>query len=82
MMRVFLIVLNLLAPVGLVALALAGHFWIGLGLLFVTHMLTLVATLVPGCTWWGPVVTRIEGEGVWLTIDDGPDPDEIGRAHV
>jgi peptidoglycan/xylan/chitin deacetylase (PgdA/CDA1 family) len=25
-----------------------------------------------GC--FGPVVTRVHGRGVWLTIDDGPDP--------
>lgn len=25
-----------------------------------------------GC--FGPVVTRVQGRGVWLTIDDGPDP--------
>ncbi|MCP5558661.1 MAG: polysaccharide deacetylase family protein [Verrucomicrobiaceae bacterium] len=39
------------------------------------HWPWLWATLKPGCTWWGPVVTQTGTVGeVWLTIDDGPDP--------
>ncbi|MFT5856244.1 MAG: peptidoglycan/xylan/chitin deacetylase (PgdA/CDA1 family) [Verrucomicrobiales bacterium] len=76
MMRVLLIASNLLAPLVLVVLWIGGLFWLGLAILFVTHMLTLVATLVPTCPWWGTVVTRTDGDGVWLTIDDGPDPED------
>lgn len=51
------------------------HPVLGLGVLFLSHMLILYPTLVPNCQWWGPVVTRFETprREVWLTIDDGPD---------
>jgi len=77
-MRHFLIGLNLIAPVAAIFLWVGGYFWIGLGLLFVAHMLALIATLVPGCQWWGSVMTRFDTDEkeVWLTIDDGPDPDD------
>ena len=79
MMRLILIGLNGLAPVGLVVLGISGHFWMGLAILFATHMLTLIATLVPTCGWWGPVMTRTGNDGLWLTIDDGPDPEDTPR---
>lgn len=52
------------------------HPWLGLGVLFVSHMLILYPTLVPNCQWWGRVITHFETprREVWLTIDDGPDP--------
>jgi len=53
---------------------ISTSIWLALLSLFVSHMLILYATLVPGCQWWGPVCTRFttaERE-VWLTIDDGP----------
>lgn len=36
----------------------------------------LMPTLLPGCTWFGPVLRHLpwSGRQVWLTIDDGPDP--------
>ena len=89
MIRRTIIIANLLAP--LIALALWGYgnFWLGLALLFVAHLSALVATLIPGCAWWGPLLSRVapSGKSIWLTIDDGPDPDdtpailEILRAH-
>lgn len=33
-------------------------------------------TFLPGSQLYGPVATRVRGEGVLLTIDDGPDPDD------
>ncbi|MBJ7392166.1 MAG: polysaccharide deacetylase family protein [Chthoniobacterales bacterium] len=38
-------------------------------------------TLVRNCAWWGPVATTFAAREreVWLTIDDGPDPDETPR---
>ena len=78
MMRWILIISNLVAPIAFVGLWLAGHFWWGLGCLFVAHMLALMATLIPSCRWWGPITTRVDPESdtVWLTIDDGPDPED------
>jgi peptidoglycan/xylan/chitin deacetylase (PgdA/CDA1 family) len=40
--------------------------------------LFLVPTLVRNCAWWGPIATTFAAQDreVWLTIDDGPDPDE------
>lgn len=78
MMRMSLIAMNLVAPAVAILLWLSGHGWAGLAVIFTVHMLTLVATLVPACSWWGPQLAHLaEGDAaVWLTIDDGPDPDD------
>jgi peptidoglycan/xylan/chitin deacetylase (PgdA/CDA1 family) len=41
----------------------------------------LVPTLVRNCGWWGPVMRTFPAreQEVWLTIDDGPDPEETPR---
>lgn len=54
----------------------AFHPLLALGVLFLSHLLILVPTLVANCQWWGPVITHFETprREVWLTIDDGPDP--------
>ncbi len=41
----------------------------------------LVPTLLRNCGWWGPVMTTFPARQreVWLTIDDGPDPEETPR---
>jgi len=38
----------------------------------------LVPTLVRNCQWFGPVLSQFAAQGrqVWLTIDDGPDPQD------
>ncbi len=59
---------------GLVA-TLMGHVWSALGIVFIGHMLWLVATLVPGCQWFGPVVQNSGNESLVLTFDDGPHPE-------
>lgn len=48
------------------------------GLLASAHWPWLYATLWPRCEWWGPQVQGVPvgGEAVWLTIDDGPDPED------
>jgi peptidoglycan/xylan/chitin deacetylase (PgdA/CDA1 family) len=48
----------------------------GLWILFTAHLLLVVITLVPSYQGFGPVVTYFDygGAEVWLTIDDGPDP--------
>ncbi len=66
-----------------------GNFWLGLVLLFGAHLFALIATLVPDCAWWGPLLSHVapSGKSIWLTIDDWPDPEdtpailEILREH-
>lgn len=50
----------------------------GLAILFVAHMLYLWPTLVARSQWWGPVYCGFatEEKEVWLTIDDGPHPED------
>lgn len=48
---------------------------VGLPLLLASHALCLWGVLAPASRLYGPVVTRLPGEGVWLTIDDGPSDD-------
>jgi len=71
---------GLLAGMGLLALALgfAGQPVAALAVAFLAHLWILYATLNPSSQWLGPVVTRFKSAGreVWLTIDDGPAPEE------
>jgi len=48
---------------------------IGLPLLLASHALCLWGVLAPASRLYGPVLTRLAGDGVWLTIDDGPSDD-------
>lgn len=72
---------NLLAPILLVVL------WptsppVAMAVLFAAHMLALYPTLNANSQWWGHVVTRFEPARpmqAWLTIDDGPDPEDTPR---
>jgi peptidoglycan-N-acetylglucosamine deacetylase len=52
-----------------------GWLW-GLCILFVSHVLLAVVTLVPSLQGFGPVLTKYwtDTKTAWLTIDDGPDP--------
>ncbi len=67
-----------LSPLVFMALAFAGHFWWGLGLMALTHAALIYPTLSPACQWLGPVYTAFHTneKQVWLTIDDGPEPAE------
>ena len=53
----------------------AGSLW-GLWILFTAHLLLVLCTFVPSLQEFGPVVTEYSTSArtVWLTIDDGPDP--------
>lgn len=76
-MRRFIIIALFGSP--LIALLLARRSLLGaFAVIFISHMLALYATLRPTCGWWGPVVTSFapRGREVWLTIDDGPHPDD------
>jgi peptidoglycan/xylan/chitin deacetylase (PgdA/CDA1 family) len=77
-MRRLLITANFLAPLGLLLAWAAGWGSIGLLALLVVHAATLWATLHPGCTWWGPQISEFatDQNELWLTIDDGPDPED------
>lgn len=74
-MRRFLFVIAALAPFAAVALYRFGIV-AALAPIFVSHVLLLYATLMPNCSWWGPVVRSFAAteREVWLTIDDGPSP--------
>lgn len=48
---------------------------VGLPLLLASHALCLWGVLAPSSRLYGPVLTRLPGDGVWLTIDDGPSDD-------
>ena len=58
---------------GGIAAMMAGHFMAG----FILHLLIvgylLAGTLNPSSRLFGPVRTGI-AKGIWLTLDDGPDP--------
>jgi peptidoglycan/xylan/chitin deacetylase (PgdA/CDA1 family) len=58
-----------------------GGEWAALGVLASAHWPWLYATLRTDCEWWGPQVKGLRpGEGkVWLTIDDGPHPEDTPR---
>lgn len=86
---------NVIAPLLAIALIVAGYpWWWGLALVMGAHALWLIPTLIPACAWCGEVVTTLSqargGEQassssppkrneVWLTIDDGPDPEDTPR---
>jgi peptidoglycan/xylan/chitin deacetylase (PgdA/CDA1 family) len=58
---------------GGIALAINGHFAIGLAIHGVLVGTLLAGTLNPNSRLFGPIETGC-GNGVWLTLDDGPDP--------
>ncbi|MGZ5022398.1 MAG: polysaccharide deacetylase family protein [Chthoniobacterales bacterium] len=71
--RVLLLGFAAVAP--FISILLIGtNLFVALAPLFLSHLLLLYATLVPGCQWWGPVVRRFQTaqREVWITIDDGP----------
>jgi len=71
-MRRFLLGFAAVAPLFAIA------YWpAGLGVVVLSHLLIVYATLAPNCQWLGPVITCFETEKneVWLTIDDGPAAD-------
>lgn len=79
--RQLLLGANVIAPLGAGALALHGRWAGALGLLMAAHAAALWATLYPYSRWWGPQVGSFapRGREVWLTLDDGPDPEDTPR---
>jgi len=64
------------------AVAFVAGGWWGwtIAALLAAHALLLAGTLLPRVRWFGPLVTRCVADGpglpVWLTIDDGPCPED------
>lgn len=48
-----------------------GWAW-GLPLLLASHALFIVPVFLPNSRFYAPVLSRVPGPEVWLTIDDGP----------
>jgi peptidoglycan/xylan/chitin deacetylase (PgdA/CDA1 family) len=90
LVRHAIIAWNVAAPFLAITLVLAGQVWAGLALVMAGHALWLISTLIPACQWCGEVVTSLpqarggepqneadsEKKEVWLTIDDGPHPED------
>ena len=80
--RWLIVGLNVAAPVAALGLWISGAGAWALAVIMTAHALWLIPTLWPECDWCGEVVTLLpgtEGREVWLTIDDGPDPDDTPR---
>jgi peptidoglycan/xylan/chitin deacetylase (PgdA/CDA1 family) len=89
-LRQIVILWNVLAPFAAITLVLGGYTWWALALVLVGHAMWLISTMIPSCQWYGEVVTSLSqargseappsAEGgdkeVWLTIDDGPHPED------
>lgn len=58
--------------------ALTGNFGMAHGLAAAGAATFLLPTLIRNCPCFGPIITSFPASGreIWLTIDDGPDPDE------
>ena len=59
--------------IGGVGLMVAGCFAVGFGIHLVLFGVLCAGTLNPNSRIFGPIESRC-GSGVWLTLDDGPDP--------
>src|SRR5208283_4301413 len=55
-----------------------NHKLFFLSLDLATKFLIVFPAVRPNCCWFGPVVTRFrtQKKAVWLTIDDGPHPED------
>ena len=77
--RYALLVGNLLAPVFAVGMTCLGHPIIGFGVGVSIYLALHWAVFAPTSCWLGPVVSSFapeKGDEVWITIDDGPDPQD------
>jgi len=62
----------------LVLLAWCALGWkAGLPLLLASHALFVVPVFLPNSRFYAPVLSRLPGPAVWLTIDDGPSDDTL-----
>lgn len=48
---------------------------VGLPLLLASHALFVLPVFLPNSRFYAPVLSRVPGPAVWLTIDDGPSDD-------
>jgi peptidoglycan/xylan/chitin deacetylase (PgdA/CDA1 family) len=76
MIRRLLFAYNILSLPLLLVLWACGHPWWGLAVCFLGHMALLWAVLRPGCQWLGPVSKSLGQKEIYLTFDDGPDPED------
>lgn len=53
-----------------------GWRW-GLPLMLVSHALFVAPVFLPNSRFYAPVLSRLPGPDVWLTIDDGPSDDTL-----
>ncbi len=68
----------LLVSQALVALVWWQLGWkAGLPLLLASHALFLLPVFLPNSRFYAPVLARLPGPAVWLTIDDGPSDDTL-----
>jgi peptidoglycan/xylan/chitin deacetylase (PgdA/CDA1 family) len=90
--RTAVITWNVVAPLVAGVLWWSGSPWLALLAIMSAHALWLGPTLVPGCSWAGEVVMNLgaaragagspepiapaDSREVWLTIDDGPHPED------
>ena len=78
-LRRTLLAWNVVAPLAAGAAISQGHAWPALACLASAHWPWLYATLLPRCSWWGPQTRAVTADRVWITIDDGPDPEDTPR---
>lgn len=75
-----LILYNLAAPVLGLAIALSGSVAEGVAVVLIGHVPWMLSTLWPSFDGFGEVVRELHGADgpreVWLTIDDGPHPED------
>ncbi|HEX8296849.1 MAG TPA: polysaccharide deacetylase family protein [Chthoniobacteraceae bacterium] len=79
LLRKIILGTNLASPPALALTGFANPWTIAAASL--AHTAFAMSIMRPGCSWFGPVVTRFlpRGREVWLTIDDGPIPTETER---
>ncbi|MHB8520958.1 MAG: polysaccharide deacetylase family protein [Limisphaerales bacterium] len=71
-----------LSFVALALLFVVPRWWpLLIGIHLLGQSLVIYPTLRPNCGWFGPVVRSFQTDAreVWLTIDDGPHPDNTPR---
>ncbi len=78
-LRRTLLAWNAVAPVAAGFALWKGSPLSAFALLASAHWPWLYATLLPRCSWWGPQTRQMDEGSVWLTIDDGPDPEDTPR---
>lgn len=90
MLRQTVILWNVLAPFAAITLVLGSYTWLGLAVVVAGHAMWLISTMIPSCQWCGEVITSLSqargqvvstspesgDKEVWLTIDDGPHPED------